>query len=204
MSLSAPAFDIDFDPEAHAYQIDGQPVINVTGVLDDLERFWCAPEILERARLFGSAVHTMTELYDQDDLDETTLDNALVPYLNGYKRFLDAVNPKIEHIELRVGSKRYGYAGTLDRVMKFGRGLPRCMLDIKSGARPKTVGLQTAAYADALDETYGIQVSRRYCLQLMPNDYRLHRCDDPLDLNIWRAALITYNWKHGSMKHATS
>lgn len=192
-----PKFDIAFDENLHRYWIEGQPVPSVTQVLDELEDFSRVdPEILERARQFGQAVHSVTELYDAGDLDWATLDPHLVPYLTGYLRFLQDTGAEPLHRELWVGSRRYGFAGTLDGVYRLRRA--HVLIDIKSGAVPRTVGLQTAAYQHAAHEAYGIQVRRRYCLQLKPDDYRLIPCVGAQDFSTFISALNLKNWKESN------
>lgn len=188
-----PDFDIHFEPEAHAYWLNGQPVPSVTQVLDPLEDFSCVDaDLLERARLFGSAVHQATELYDTGELDWATLDPHLAPYLNGYIRFLGETGVKPLHCELRVGSLRWRYAGTLDRIYQMARAVVLC--DIKSGAVPRTVGPQTAAYENAVNESHGIKVKHRYCLQLKPDDYRLIPCKGVQDFTVFTSALNIHNF----------
>ncbi|HET9680187.1 MAG TPA: hypothetical protein VFP95_06480 [Gammaproteobacteria bacterium] len=190
-----PKFDIRFEPEAHRYYLEGEPVPSVTQVLAPLENLSrIDPDILARAADFGTAVHQVTELYDNGDLDWASLDSNLVPYLSGYIRFLSETDAAPLHRELRVASKRYRYAGTLDGIYRMKRA--HTLIDIKSGAVPRTAGLQTAAYENAALESYGIKVKKRYCLQLKPDDYRLIPCEGAQDLSIFISALNLRNWEN--------
>lgn len=171
------------------YRWDGAVVPSVTQVLDIFHSFdHVDPMVLEAARNFGTHVHLATQLYDEGRLDEDALDPALVPYLNGWKKFLSESGFVITAIEEKVYHKRLRYAGTLDR-----RGLWRSsswLLDIKSGAVPFTVGAQTAAYREAMDE----KPKRRLCVQLMPNDYRISELKELSDFALFQSALNVFNY----------
>ena len=84
------------------------------------------------------------------------------------------------------------YAGTLDI---FGD-LPGCMdvqIDIKSGAIPRSVGPQTAAYACALYARTGIKTRKRFVLDLKPTKYTLPPLEDLNDMAVFKSALRKFN-----------
>ena len=47
-----------------------------------------APERIERKRIIGKRVHSITEMIDDDDLDESSLHSDFVGYVGAYRRFL--------------------------------------------------------------------------------------------------------------------
>lgn len=81
----------------------------------------------------------------------------LVPYAEGYARFLEAFDVEPVHVEFSIASYRYGYAGTADLIARLtipGVGRVLALVDLKSnrsGIFGETA-LQLAAYryADVL------------------------------------------------------
>ena len=145
---------ITFDAKTHTYHIDNIKVKSVTQVLQE-ERFIdfskVPRDILQRALAFGTAGHKVTELYDLDDLLEGSLDPALRPYLDAWIKFKKDTKLIIEGIEEKVGSKKYYFAGRLDRraIVKEAK---RTVIDIKLGEITRASALQTAAYQEAFNE----------------------------------------------------
>jgi hypothetical protein len=185
-----------FDAEQHRYFVGERELPSVTTVLRMLDRFErVPPAVLEAAREFGQHVHLACELDNQGVLDEDSLDIALLPYLQGWRRFRAESGFVILGSEQRVVHHKLGYAGTLDVIGTLCIGA-LAVLDIKSGILPRTVGYQTAAYAEAYGAQHGKKPMRRYCLQLnpeFPNGYKLHRLTKTTDynmfvscLNVWR------------------
>lgn len=74
--------DFKFDPDKHIYTLDGRAIPSVTQVLPYNYSYHS-----EYARQRGIYVHTMIELYNQDNLNEESLDKELQPFLNAYKKF---------------------------------------------------------------------------------------------------------------------
>lgn len=191
---------LTFDPERHEYQLDGRLVPGVTRVLDELVDFrFVKREDLERARILGRAVHLACQYEDEGRLDESTVSTIVKPYLEGYRRFLVEVKPQWRGIEEKVCHELHRYAGTLDRrgfVFK-----KRCTLDIKSGAKSPTVGLQTAAYQEAHDSIYGAEedTPARFALYLREDaTYELVevKTSRQNDFRTFLSALNLYNWRH--------
>jgi len=147
---------VEYFPEDHEYFLDGIKVNSVTQIIEiahPTERH-CSDDVWERAGAFGTNVHDMIALYDKDDLNIKELDPALLPYLTGWQRFLREKEFEIVGSEQIVSSKKYMYAGRLDRKGLYNGKLT--LLDIKTGTRAKEslvkTELQTAAYAIAHDE----------------------------------------------------
>lgn len=189
----APGFT--FEEGAHRYVYKGVPVPSVTQVLDRYSGLeYVAEDLLERARQLGTHVHKAVHLFNEERLELATLDPVLQAYLLGWQRFLDETGAVVIHSEQRLLSRNNGFAGTLDSIVHWGKS--RRLVDVKTAtAHPRTVGPQTAAYAEAWKEVHGETIRERYSVLLTPDGrYNLKKCDDPRDWNIFRAALTLHRW----------
>ncbi|HML99645.1 MAG TPA: hypothetical protein PKD75_14330 [Tepidiformaceae bacterium] len=157
----------------------------VTTVLKPLGDFSMVdPEVLAHAAERGTAVHLATALYDQNDLDEGSIDPEVLPYLTGWIKFRNdtGFEPYTCGVECRVESAQYQYRGTLDRAGEL-KG-KAAILDIKTGSMIGLgAGPQTAAYLHAWNEQAPtLRALRRYVVQLTPEaDYRLIPMTSPDD-----------------------
>lgn len=192
--------NIEFNHERHEYSVNGKVLPSVTQVLDTCVDFRMVdPDVLEAARLFGNHVHEAMALLVRDELDWSSLDAALVPYIIGGKRFLEESGVVVVASELRLASPYLRYAGTLDLA-----GVIRsqdALFDFKATAAiPPTVGPQVAAYERLYADKFGgARKRRRYCVQLRENDYRVIPLTDPADWSVFQSALNLHHWKQ---KHA--
>lgn len=198
-----PQLDLQFDAATHVYTLDGRVVPSVTQALQVLQTFDGIPAAaLEAARVRGVMVHAACDLLDREALDWSSLDPSLVPYVEGYRNWLDESGAVVIASELRVASSTYRYAGTLDMLVEIGSGR-LAVVDRKATATlPATVGPQTAAYAQAAEETHGHKRLRRYCLHLHPahqRGYKLTELKDPADWSVFQSCLNVHHWR---MKHA--
>lgn len=185
---------LDFDEAGHVYRVDGRVIPSVTQILEPLYDWSGIPRpILQAAAERGAAVHKACELYDLELLDESSLDDEVAAYLEGWKRFREDTGFIPERVEARVYSARWGYAGTVDRTGRLKR--KHILLDIKSGQVSPVTGPQTAAYAEALTEMSGDKFVARYGLYLRPNDYRLVPYDTPTDWLVFQSALNLATWR---------
>lgn len=177
---------IELDEVTHTYRYAGRVVPSVTQSLQVIENFdRVDPQVLEAARIFGSHVHLATDLYDRGVLDEEALDPGLVPHLAGWKLFLYETGFQVTHSERIVHNANLGYAGKLDRLGVWKRST--WLIDLKSGAVPRSAGPQTAGYREALPS--GERPRRRLVVQLKPNAYRLYEQTDPADWSIFVSCL---------------
>ncbi|MDQ5870781.1 MAG: PD-(D/E)XK nuclease family protein [Acidobacteriota bacterium] len=182
-----------FDPETHTFRIDGVVVPSVTQAIDclnlrDTEHF------TEESRDRGRDVHELCQFYDEGDLFWPAVDPEYEGYLKGWIRFRQE-NPKFKPrlIEQPVWNDLHRYGGVPDRVEEYG---PReAVIDIKSGIRDETTGLQTAGYDDALypppggyRERFGVYLDGAGGYDLVP--YR-----DPNDRYLFLSAVSLANWK---------
>ena len=183
---------LTFDPAAHAYTFAGVPVVSVTkvlGRLNDLSGIDAG--VLENARLRGQAVHKAVELDIAGELDETDLHPEVAARLGQWRQFCRITKFEPLASELRVYSARYGYAGTLDLFGTLRR--ERILLDLKATAAiPATVGMQTAAYAQALRESIGCGPIRRAVLRLAADRFEFLPLNRPADLSDFLAELSQF------------
>ena len=190
---------IEFDEANHLYFVDGKPMPSVSSILSPLVDFSrVPPETLEYARQRGTAVHKATELHDLGTLDEESVDEAVRPYLEAWKRFRKETGFVPRLIESRVHHADYGYCGTIDRqgYMTKLAGSPEAVIDIKTPVQlGPVVGIQLAAYQEAL-RSEGIQADLRFAVQLRSDgQYRLTAYTDKADFSVFVALLTIKNWR---------
>lgn len=186
---------IEFEPEGHIYRVDGRVFPSVTQVLEPYTGLeFVDRETLRRAAEFGNHVHQAVHLYNVGELDEQSLDPALVPYLDGWKLFLYESGATVILSEHRVASRRYQFAGTLDDLLFWGNS--KRLIDVKSGSVvPKTTGPQLAAYGRAYFEETGERIRYRRCVHL-PGEgkYKVIPLNNPRDWPIFQCALTIHKW----------
>lgn len=208
--------DLQFDPETHTSRLpDGRVVPHVTAILSDVGVATDFDELaslsarmgrtIEEARVLGSAVHADCHAYDDDDLDEASVDDRVRPYLDAWKTF--RANRGIVPVaratrERLLFHAPYCYAGIMDGLFTLERDRQRrILIDIKTGdPNNAACHLQTAAYAEAYrSETHEMQPIERWGVWLRPDrtvpymvsDYSA-RFDDFL---VFTACLTVYNHK---------
>lgn len=192
---------LQFDEGLHEYRLDGRRLPSVTQLLAPLVDYSMVPKAaLERAQQLGTAVHRMTELHDNDDLDEESLSDELRPYLEGWKKFRAECQFEPVTIEHRMSHPTLRFAGTSDRTGAVKGRL--AVLDIKKMfVLGPHIGPQLSAY-QKLHETEGLKAEDRYALGLRPDgSYRLQPFTDPLDWQCFLSHLTIHNWKAKHEKH---
>lgn len=183
---------------AHEYAWNGKRVPGITGVLEaeGVSDFSGMPRDLREISLErGHFVHSACEFDDRDDLDEATVDPAIAPYLAGWRKFMLDASPVWTVIEQMAYHPRYGYAGQPDRAGTIQR--KPWVVEIKSGAPGRGVGLQTAAQAHLLfPEGDADRKVKRGAVWLKPDGtYQLIECLERSDFGVFCAALTVHNWK---------
>lgn len=154
-----------FDERSHTYRLDGQTLISVTQVLkpiSELEYGEIREDVLENAAERGAAIHFALELYNEFGVEE--IDEEYRGYLEAYKSFLRTYHYQPIHNERQVVSE-LGYAGTVDCVAKVNGIVTVVDYKTTSKLNPRKVGLQLAAYRQALKEE-GIDTELGAVLQL--------------------------------------
>jgi len=184
---------LEFDPETHTYYWGDEVVPSVTQILSELGLAGNKDFMPEESAERGRAVHLACQLLDEGDLDWDSLDPVVLPYVQGYQKFLKEHKFEPTLIEAPVFNEELFYAGTLDR-----RGLlnkKAVTIDIKTSSQiSKTVGLQLAAYDLCFDD--GLSFGDRYALQLtMEGSYKLHLFSWLKDYPDFKSAVTLYHWK---------
>lgn len=192
--------DLTFDEATHIYRYDGIVVPGVTSILEPLTDFSrVPPAVLKAAADFGKAVHRACELDDLGELDEGSLDPALVPYLAAWRKFSAEHNVLWEVIEQPLFHKTLRYAGTPDR-QGLVKGLSTTV-DIKSTAQLyPAVGPQLAAYQQAS----GHPTVQRMAVQLKGDGtYVAKTYSDPTDWPVFCSLLTLRTWcaRHSITPH---
>ncbi len=165
-----------YSAEDHSYWLGERRLPSVTEVLKVLPNGYehVSPEVLERKRVLGTAVHLACELDDRGTLDESTLDPAIQPYLSAWRRFRADTGFRCTVIEKSGYSRQYGYAGTLDRLGEIASAVSVVDLKCVAELKPET-GLQLAAYSQLVLEMGVIDRARRFTLPLPRVLYRVYR-----------------------------
>jgi len=159
------------------------------------ERFIDATWFTEYARERGTFVHLATHLDDTGELDESSVDATVEPYLVAYRRFKKESGFIPSGSEVRLYSPVHRFAGTLDKVGTF-KDITCAIIDLETGAHQPTKAIQTAGYEILKGSPY-----KRFALQLK-NDgkYTLHAFTDRQDKQIFLAALACYQWQNNNLK----
>lgn len=176
---------IGFDPVEHSYTIDGRPVrYSVTGIMREVgitDYSSVPPDILARAAARGTAVHDAIELIEQDDLDWSTVDERIRPYLSAfldYQRDPDNLR-KVEAQEVNVyyDSAVLEYAGRCDALIRVAHGR-RLVEEYKTtSACPfRSASIQLAGYRLALEQS-GVEIDGGRTVWLRKDG--TYRTDEP-------------------------
>jgi hypothetical protein len=191
--------DVIFKPEDHTYWLGRHRLPSVTEILQPLTDFrFVREDVLQWKSDLGRAVHRAIELHLLDDLEYDSLGGEVAQYFAQFLEFQRDSNFRAIATELVV-SHPLGYAGTLDAVGVINRKV--AVIDWKTTtALSPTVGLQTAAYANAVDKTPGDIPSvegRRYVLRLSTDNYKLHQIPTSKyagDLLTFASLLRVHQW----------
>ena len=185
---------ITFDEATHSYTMDGEPVPSVTTILKS-EGFIDTAFFTDYGRDRGKLAHLCCHLDDTGELDESTVDPVLMPYLLAYRRFKRESGFVASSSEEPLASATYRFAGTPDRFGTF-KDIECALLDIKTGSAEPWVRLQLAAYEILKGAPY-----KRFALQLKDDGtYKLHPFADRQDRNVFLSALAVYHWKNNNLK----
>lgn len=188
---------LTFDEAKHEYRFDGRVVPSVTQVLKPLYSFdHIPPEVLERKRNLGTAVHKAIELDLANDLDHASLVEAVLPYFQAWQRFNADFAPRNAQSEVRVYST-HGYAGTVDLICES-PDQRLWVLDFKTSTDVgPAVALQTAAYAEAYNNMgLDLRTPQRGAIHLKPDGtYKLYPYTDRKDWPTFLACLTLHNWR---------
>lgn len=172
--------EIVFNEDTHQYFVDGIEKPSVTTILSYITAGHYGSlnqAVLDRARMKGTAVHELCEMYDYGCCPDE-VESEIAPYIIAYQTFLRDYKPEWLGIE-KIGYCCYGdgFCGTIDRYGMIDDRLT--IVDLKTNASPTkenyiSVCCQTAAYAMILGDK---GTAKRYGVYLKSNgDYRLFDC----------------------------
>jgi hypothetical protein len=167
---------IVYDDRTHQYFSEGCPLVSVTRILRDMGKApdlsMIPPHVLDFARQRGQAVHAACHFLDENDLEESTVDGVIKPYVEAYRRFLRETNTAIIACE-QIVHHPLGWAGRLDR--RCWMGPERWVLELKAVhvMAHEYTALQCVAYAEAIKAMNGHH-HRIGAVHLMPGRYSLH------------------------------
>ena len=195
---------LTFREHDHSYWYEGRRLPGVTEVLEPLQSFaGIPPNVLEAKARLGRVVHACTALHDTGDLDESSVAESAVPYLEAWRSFRRFM-PDLEFtlIEKPLASLHFGFAGTPDRLGL--QGDQPWVLDIKCTAViAPVVSVQLCAYGKLADECHfnndprAKKPTRYAAIQLKPNGKYVfdERADAHVHWTLFRSLINVANWK---------
>ncbi len=163
--------ELTFKEETHEYFLDGVKIPSVSEIISPVNDFsGISPAVLENARQYGKAVHSVIELYLNDKLGE--YDPILQQPLDEAIKYFDSIN--IADCGFIAEEKKYkiinkcAFAGTIDLISDV-------LIDYKTRKyNPIHDDLQLAAY-----EILTGGKCDKYILELLPNKpYNLVRVEN--------------------------
>jgi len=205
--VSAHPHVVDFQESSHTLSVSGRVLPSVTTILSGAGMIKGEEFFQQEAAYRGSAVHMICELDDLGDLDE---DQQIVQqhcgYLEAARKFKkdSGFDPRV--IERPLADVSLGFAGIPDRF-GFSAWPPKpTVVDWKTGAIGKHVGLQLAAYVHlaCVNDLEGMagpaykapSLWRRIAVRLQADGkYNVKEFDNPKDWQVFSAALCVENWK---------
>jgi hypothetical protein len=182
-------------------EINFPSVTTVLGLLADYSRV--DKDVMERACQFGTAVHSIVDLFEKGTLDEASL-KPQESYLADMTGILDAwktckkkFDINVIETEPVVVSLKCQYAGRADVIASVGKpGVPS-LIEIKSRAYNAMLEpLQTAAYLEA----YPTKLKRRFFCELrLDGSYQFREIKGKDDFHYFLCVLAAFNWRqnHG-------
>lgn len=163
-------------------------ILDAMGLGGDFSRV--PPDVLEKARLRGSAVHSAIEAMVYGYFEEC--DAAIMPYLDAYNRFLAESKFVPTAAEFEVVHPAWRYCGHPDVIGWLGKA--RTLLDFKTGA---TEGMeyQLVAYVEAWNAQHPTEtVKSAACVELRDSGtYRFNEVDLTAARPVWFAAVTVYH-----------
>lgn len=192
------AFAITFNEERHEYTGNGLIMPSVTQAIEraGLSDFSMVnQDVLRRARIFGTETHKACEMYDRRQMPKP--DPQVLPYLEGWIKFLRDSGFRQDKIEVMVHSRKFWFAGKADRIGWFREDYSVLEIKVANCYYP-SFELQTAAYKMANNEMEpraDRKVRKRYIIQLFPGRYQITPCEDANDEAVFLSCLQVANFR---------
>ena len=156
---------VDYNDTIHEYTLGGIHVPSVSELLKPVTgEFECDPMYAER----GTAVHSLTELWDTGAYMQELADDELMTYMMAYEDFHDQHDVEVLQLEQIVFNPTLMYAGRLDRLWRIDGA--EHLTDIKTGGKYKQHIFQLCAYQMALPIASRVLSN----LYLNPFNFKLH------------------------------
>lgn len=176
--------------EGHVYKVGDRPITGVTNSITT--NFGKRDHWNEWNAQRGTAVHLALHYLEENRLNWDSLDERIKPRIEAYQKFRAQTNLTLLHSELSLFSKRYQFAGTIDKVFE---GI--IIIDIKGTIEP-VVELQLAAYSLLWEENHKTKVRKAAAIELKDNgDYNMKWFNDlKRAQRIFLANLTIANWKN--------
>jgi hypothetical protein len=179
----------EFDPELHAFTVNGRPQPSVTQIINDclgVNPFWT-----KEGRDAGQATHKAIHYYAEGDLDFDSLAEETKPRLEAYVRFCEEHQWKPDLLEQPMYHPTLLYCGIPDQVQ-----IDRAVLDLKNGPHMRQHSLQLSGYANFLPNPLRYE---RWTVQLLDTGkYKLEpykKQEATADFNTFISMLNVYSWR---------
>tara|TARA_Y100001972_G_scaffold112400_1_gene146100 strand:- start:9 stop:761 length:753 start_codon:yes stop_codon:yes gene_type:complete len=145
--------------------------------------------VSDDASLVGSVVHGLVEDFIKGKEIPNQSDPAVVNCWNLFLDWWNQQNYKVVDIEKKLFSKKYGYVGTLDLVVKNDKG-EFVLIDLKT-SNQIVFGyvLQANAYKQAYEEETGRKISSCFCLRVGKKDTKVEIAPIPLNKKLFNTFL---------------
>ena len=154
----------DFDEKNHEYRYGGKKLPSVTTVIKEALNIQYPDYAIYHATR-GTFVHKAIELYLNGNLDFSSIDETIKPYLDSFIAFQGKAKIEPLLLEERFADKNISFAGTVDIVGKV-KG-KTYLFDIKTGQKQDSYNAQMAGYKKLLNDN-GIEIDGIYILDLKP------------------------------------
>lgn len=191
--------NLQFDPAAHQYTVDGTPVPSVTQLVSPLGTDMDEPDPLLEGAMDAAADRGIT-MHDYlafrlggGDREDYELPDAYAVYADGVDLFLSEHD--IEPLLIEKPLAGDGFAGTPDLVAVFDG--VTTILDYKfvSQVSKSKVAAQLAGYLRLCDAN-GIYTEELTAVQFLPGDYRLYPVCTAWADKAFATCLTLYTYKH--------
>lgn len=199
---------LTFDAHRHEYRVDGIVKPSVTELLEaaglTVDYRAIPAAVLLNARMRGIHVDACCDLYDDGDLDWSTVHSDAVPYVQAWGRFCAEQGYEPAASQVQLYHPEHDYCGTADSVGTVGRRW--VLVDRKATTKvAASYGCQLAGYAMP-----GIECAEhagelvpvpwpppaRAVVQLRPDgSYRVVPYDEPDDVAAFLGAIALHRWR---------
>lgn len=146
-------------------------------------------EIKKDAGIVGTVVHGLIEDFLKGKKIPQQTDEKVLNCWNHFTDWWHSEKYKVVEIEKKIFSKKYNYAGTLDLILKNGKG-ELVLADIKtSNSISFDYTLQLNAYKEAYEEETKLKISKGLIIRLPKKDGNIEVKELPLNKQMFNAFL---------------